>query len=276
MAKRSDIAAVTAREAGKGDSAPEGFQPVAVESPIAHPMRFRLRCLLDLQLATIVEHLRPALGDLHGAVLDVGAGESPWRAWLPPDTHYTGLDVGHAADFGMDSRRSDIVYYDGRTMPLADDRFDAVLCIEVLEHATDPSLLLDEIFRVMKTNSTLLLTVPWSARRHHIPHDYHRFTREQLGIMLRAAGFSNVDVRERGNDICAIANKLIVLTIRLTRPRSPWRAILALPAAAFCGLLATGFAVCAHLSVALGKGSRDDPLGYFVRARKGAGARSLS
>ena len=248
----------------------EGFQPIAVESPAAHPIMFWLRCVVDLQLGTIVKDLRPALKQVRGAVLDVGAGQSPWRAWLPESTSYQGIDVGHASDFGMDDKIPDVIYYDGRLFPFGDASFDCILCIEVLEHAQDPQLLLAEVARVLRPQGTLLLTVPWSARQHHLPHDYHRFTRERLQALLLQSGFDKLDIRERGNDIGAIANKLTVLTLRLLRrsPRWPLHLVWKLPLALLCGVLAAGFVVAAHLSVALGMGSREDPLGYFVRASR--------
>jgi len=248
----------------------EGFQPIAVKSPTDHPFLFRLRCLVDLQLGTIVKSLRPALAQVTGSVLDVGAGQSPWRAWLPATTSYQGIDVGYANEFLMGSNRPDIIYYDGRLMPLGDATFDCVLCIEVLEHSEDPKLLITKIARVLMPQGTLLLTVPWSARRHHLPHDYHRFTRERLQALLTQAGFSNVEIRERGNDIGAIANKLTILTIRLLRSTRASHIVWALPLGFLCGLLAVVFIAAAHFSDALGMGSREDPLGYFVRATRGS------
>ncbi|MGO4416938.1 class I SAM-dependent methyltransferase [Cupriavidus sp. KB_39] len=249
----------------------EGFQPISVKSPATNPFLFRLRCLIDLQLGTIVQFLRPALGQASGRVLDVGAGQSPWRAWLPASTTYQGIDVGHADEFGMGSKRYDVIYYDGRLMPFDDATFECVLCIEVLEHSEDPQLLVSEMARVLQPGGVMLLTVPWSARQHHLPHDYHRFTRERLQNLFVQSGFTNLDIRERGNDIAAIANKLTVLTIRLLRPARPiWSMCWKLPLSLLCGLLATGFIVAAHVSISLGMGSKEDPLGYFVRAKKGA------
>jgi SAM-dependent methyltransferase len=250
----------------------EAFQPIAVTSPATNPLLFRLRCLIDLQLGTIVEKLRPALAQVTGNVLDVGAGQSPWRAWLPPATSYQGIDVGYANEFGMDSDRTDIVYYDGRVMPFDDATFDCVLCIEVLEHSEDPQLLVSEIARVVKPGGTVLLTVPWSARLHHLPHDYHRFTRVRLQDLFIQNGFGGVEIHERGNDIGAIANKLTVLTIRLLRPpsslRKAWHILWKYPAGFLSGGLAVCFIVAAHISFALGLGSNEDPLGYFVRAKR--------
>ncbi|MEM5364795.1 class I SAM-dependent methyltransferase [Paraburkholderia azotifigens] len=250
----------------------EQFQPIAVTAPDQHPLLFRLRCYVDVQLGSIVKYLRPALAQLKGKVLDVGAGESPWRGWLSKDAEYHGIDVGNADEFGMSSEREGITYYDGRKIPFEDAHFDNAICIEVLEHAEDPELLLSEIARVLKSGGPLLLTVPWSARRHHIPHDFHRFTRERLHIMLADAGFVNVVIRERGSDIGVIANKLTVLTIRLLKPTRKadlvWTGVLAL----LCAPLAVAFLLATLVSDKLGKGAAEDPLGYFVSAVRGKAA----
>jgi len=250
-------------------STTERFQPIAVAPPSRHPVLFALRCVVDLQLATIARPLRPALQAVRGKVLDVGAGMSPWRDWLPEGVLYQGIDVGNSGEFGMGGSRDELLYYDGGKMPLPDCAFDAALCVEVMEHADDPGLLLAETARVLRPRGTLILTVPWSARRHHIPHDYHRFTRERLAALLAAAGFKDITIAERGNDIGVIANKLVVLCLRLALPRRPLRAIWTWPCLALAAPVALGFLAAAHVSMALGLGSDEDPLGYFVQASRG-------
>jgi SAM-dependent methyltransferase len=246
----------------------EAFKPIAVSAPSANPLLFQVRCLLDLQLHSIVKQLRPAMATMKGDVLDVGAGESPWREWLPAEARYQGLDIGNASDFGMHAGRPDITYYDGGVMPFDEGVFDGAICIEVLEHASDPGLCLSEMARVLRDHAPVLISVPWSARRHHIPHDYHRFTRERLEILLRTGGFEDIEIRERGSDLGAIASKLVVLVARLV-PRKPaidvlWR----LPLLLACAPVALGFLFVAHVSDAFGWGAKEDPLGYFVQARR--------
>lgn len=251
----------------EAECAREEFKPVSVKPATDHPFLFWMRCLADLQLSTIVRKLRPALAQLTGQVLDVGAGQSPWRGWLPQTARYRGIDVGNAHEFGMGPDLPDIVYYEGGAMPFSDQSFDGVLCIEVLEHVEDPQLLIAEMARVLKKGGTLLLTVPWSARQHHLPNDYHRFTSQRLHALLVKGGFGGIEIAARGNDIGAIANKLTVLTIRLLRiswerGNIIWRFPLGLP----CAVLAIVFIAAAHCSDALGMGSKQDPLGFFVRA----------
>lgn len=250
----------------------EAFQPISVKPPSAGPLAFALRCLVDLQLATIVEHLRPAMAALPpGDILDVGAGQSPWREGLPAHCRYVGLDVAYAGDFAMAPPSADIVTYDGAVMPFAEASFDGALCVEVLEHAPDPEALLSEIARVLKPGAPLLLTTPWSARRHHIPHDYHRFTRERLAILLDRHGFEHVEVRERGDDVGVAANKMIVLTLGALRRTRGLNALITVPAAVLFGVGAAVMLAAAHLPRSLGLGSDADPLGYFCSARRAGG-----
>lgn len=249
----------------------ESFQPISVKPPSASPATFRLRCLVDLQLLSIARFLRPAASQMQGRVLDVGAGESPWKGWLPDSCSYQAIDVTFSNAFGMTSNANgSVIYFDGKNIPFPASTYDGVLCIEVLEHAEDPEALLTDIGRVMKPGGLLLLTVPWSARCHHRPHDYHRFTKERLGILFSRSGFSNIEIQERGSDVGAIANKLTVLAIRMLKPSLKSEKLFSMPLGVVVAAMATFALIAAHVCDWLGKGSKDDPLGYSVVARSGA------
>jgi ubiquinone/menaquinone biosynthesis C-methylase UbiE len=197
----------------KGQNMSESFKPTPISAPSStgYPWIFKIRCLIDLQMNTCFRFLRPDLAKIQGNILDVGAGQSPWRSFLPKGTLYQGIDISNSAEYGMEKEVKDIVYYDGKIMPFSDRSFDNVLCTEVLEHVADPELLLREIDRVLKDNGKIFFTIPWSARRHYIPYDFLRFTREKLEIMFAEHGFSNLVIKERGNDVCVIFNKILVL-----------------------------------------------------------------
>ena len=244
----------------------ELFQPVPVRqgSSLPSTIALRLRRIADLQLETIWTFLNPRLSVLHGSLLDVGCGEMPFRNCLPADVAYTGIDVPQAAAFAM--RGSDaVIPFDGRSIPFPDASFDTVLCTEVLEHAASPRQLVGEIERVLKPGGTLIATVPFSARVHYAPYDFHRFTKFALAEMF--ACFDNVRIEERGNDLAVIANKLIVLALRMLRP-TKW-SILQWPLLVLLLPVALVFLLTAHLALALGLGSKDDPLGYSIVASKG-------
>lgn len=248
----------------------ESFQPISVKRPSSNLFLFKIRCLVDLQLGTIVKCLRPALAKLpEGRILDIGAGESPWRGWLPKGSNYFGLDIENSDEFGIKLQGGDITLFDGCTIPFHDDSFDGVICIEVLEHALNPEKLMSETARVLKKGERLILTTPFSARRHHIPFDFHRFTKERLFQILENSGFEKISIYERGNDISAIASKLVVVTLRNLKSINSKNFIFTIPTSTFFGIASLLFIPIAHISMFF-YGGKEDPLGYFCVAQKKA------
>jgi len=114
----------------------------------------------------------------------------------------------------------------------------------------------------------VILTVPWSARLHHLPYDYSRLTRFGLAALLESVGFSAVSIEDRGNDVAVIANKVLVLTIRLLRPNRWYYLFWSWMLAFMLIPIVIGFLLAAHISLFVGAGSAEDPLGYGVVAVK--------
>ncbi len=80
-------------------------------------------------------------------------------------------------------------HQDIEQMTFNDNSFDAIICIEVLEHVANPFQAVFEINRVLRTGGKLLLTVPFLSQYHgksSLSHDhqnypdYWRFTHEGL------------------------------------------------------------------------------------------------
>ncbi len=89
------------------------------------------------------------------AVLDIGARDGGLSAWLPPTTRYQGIDI--APEFASDR----VMIRDvSMGLPFPDANFDAVFCIEVLEHVPNPFGALTEIRRVLRPDGILILSVP--------------------------------------------------------------------------------------------------------------------
>ena len=245
----------------------ETFRPIRllVRDGFRGRLLFRIRTLLDLQVLTIYRHLSQYLPNRPGSpVLDVGCGASPYRGLAEPRaSRYVAVDIPEAVSFGYGDSAD--LAYDGCHLPFRSSVFGSVICTEVLEHVSDPQPLVDEIYRVIESGGSAVITVPWSARYHFAPHDYFRFTPSTLNRMF--SNFSETQVVARGSDLSAVEAKLIVLWARHMLPRSLfgyltlpfWLATLPVPLA---GL------VVAHVSFALGLGSQDDPLGYSVVAIK--------
>ncbi|HEY3288925.1 MAG TPA: methyltransferase domain-containing protein [Anaerolineae bacterium] len=125
-------------------------------------------------------------------VLDAGAGETRYRLLF--DRHHY-----EAAD----SRQSEIMDYGNidyvcnlESIPVQDNRYDLVICTQVLEHVPHPALVLRELLRVLTPGGQLWLTAPFVFDEHMQPYDYYRYTQYGLRFLLTSTGFA-VDRLER-------------------------------------------------------------------------------
>jgi SAM-dependent methyltransferase len=121
-------------------------------------------------------------GDL---VLDAGAGDCPYKSFFP-NAQYESADFCQVEG----AKYGPITYVcDLSTIPVEDNRYDLVLCTQVLEHVTEPELVLKEFFRILKPGKELWISAPLFYAEHQIPFDYYRYTRYGLSYLIEKAGF---------------------------------------------------------------------------------------
>jgi len=228
-----------------------------------------VRRFLDLQMGSIWADASEELPGVRGVALDVGCGAQPFRTLFGPTTRYVGIDtIQSKAHFGYETR--DTLYYDGEVWPIEDNSVDFVLCTETLEHVPEAGPFLAQAARCLVPGGRIFLTVPFAARWHFIPYDYWRFTPSSLERLLTAAGFCNIAVFARGNEVTVACYKLMALLLPLLLPqeKGPFVTLIL----RFIALLFFPFlvllAAVGNLSL-LGAGG-DDCLGYTVIAERGA------
>ncbi|GAA0797103.1 hypothetical protein Sya03_51770 [Spirilliplanes yamanashiensis] len=101
-----------------------------------------------------------------GTVLDVGCGDGSFLDTVAthvgnPALHWIGVDysdhqLAKAAALPHEFHRCDL----DQGIPLPDASADLVYATEVIEHLTDPDLLVDECARVLRPGGRLVLTTP--------------------------------------------------------------------------------------------------------------------
>lgn len=109
-------------------------------------------------------------------VLDLGCGIGLTLGILGQEyQNAIGCDISdHALEGTMAmlkqvGAKNKVIKYNGKKLPFRANTFDAVLSLEVIEHAPDPILMLKEIQRVLKKNGILIITTPnkwWPIETH--------------------------------------------------------------------------------------------------------------
>ena len=92
----------------------------------------------------------------------------------------------------------DVIWGDAREMPFSDDTFNAIICLDVLEHISEDATVLAEARRVLRPGGHFLFSVPedpklWSSHDEAV-HHVRRYTREELTVKVQKAGFSTTHV----------------------------------------------------------------------------------
>ena len=129
---------------------------------------------------------RPEVLSAGGNVIDVGAGEAPYRALFEAlGAKYVGCDI---------DGEPQVRFVPGQPIPLADRCADLVTSFQVLEHVWDVGWYLGECRRLVAPAGHLLLSTHGVWPYHPHPADYRRWTRPGLLGEIETAGFAIVEV----------------------------------------------------------------------------------
>jgi SAM-dependent methyltransferase len=127
-----------------------------------------------------------------GMVLDIGAGDRWVRPYLGKDVEYLALDYPRT---GRDLyAATPDVFADAVALPFADETFDGVICLEVLEHVREPATVIHEIARVLKPGGRAWLSMPFLYPLHDAPFDFQRYTEFGLRRDLESARLSTISL----------------------------------------------------------------------------------
>ena len=120
------------------------------------------------------------------------------------------------SDLGVELQRKkclDVIQADARAAPLQDESFDAVICLDVIEHIEEDALVVKEIFRLLRPNGAFLISVPedpsmWSSHDVAVSH-VRRYDKTSLLQLFADMPVSSLDAKS--------SNILIKPLVRLVR-----------------------------------------------------------
>jgi SAM-dependent methyltransferase len=126
-------------------------------------------------------------------VLDVGCGTGATLSRLSHVAQVCGVEMERSAIVHCRGRGIQrLARAQGECLPFADDSFDLVMALDVIEHIHDDQAAVAELVRVARPGATVLITVPahpflWSAHDEALHHK-RRYRKKELKNVLVSAG----------------------------------------------------------------------------------------
>lgn len=112
------------------------------------------------------QEIQPLLPQKCGRVLEIGCGSGATLGWLRQDHHAfrtVGVEIAEAAADKARSFADDVfcLDFEQRDLPGETEKFDLVLCLDVLEHMVDPWAVVDRLAtRYLEAGGTLIVSLP--------------------------------------------------------------------------------------------------------------------
>ncbi len=165
----------------------------------------KLRDLMPRPLRRWVQHFESSIEEAvedfarslpeGSRVLDAGAGEGNYKSYFARQ-RYVGFDLA-VGDAAWDYSRLDAVG-DLAALPFRDGVFEGCLSIVTLEHVQKPRRVVCEMARSLAPGGRMLIVAPHEWEEHQQPHDYFRYTRYGLELLLKQAGLIEISIQPVG------------------------------------------------------------------------------
>jgi SAM-dependent methyltransferase len=126
--------------------------------------------------------------------LDLGCGTGAMLVRISAIAQAFGTDVSEVSLQYCRSRgQRRLTFADGTHLPFADDVFEGVISLDVIEHIEDDASVFAELYRVCTKQAVVIITVPalqwlWSSRDERLGHK-RRYHRAKLVARAQEAGF---------------------------------------------------------------------------------------
>ncbi len=150
-----------------------------------------------------------------GRILDIGAGDQPYRDCFPrakeyvatnKHSHYGEQDSENIASF------TDVWLDDAKSLPFKTGSFDAVLCFQVLSLVAEPQALFAEAARVLRPGGLFVLTTDFLYPKWD-NEDLMRHTDRHLTELAKASGLI-VETMESTGGVFAMIHCCLTRYIR--------------------------------------------------------------
>ena len=147
---------------------------------------------------------------LNGLVADFGGTKKNSRSKINNNAN-----IDKIISINIDKNSGADIIADLEGLPFESNYFDSFLLLEVLEHVKNPNKVLKEINRVLKKDSTGLISMPFLYQIHEAPTDFRRWTRNQLINFFEKENFEIISIEENGGIFAVIFDLLRSFLLKL-------------------------------------------------------------
>lgn len=114
---------------------------------------------IPIQYILPIKEINNLPNDINFNLLDIGAGVRDIKKFLPKNISYFSLDCNDNIkhNIHLDLNKGS----DGNGhIPIKDNIFDIILCLETMEHLQNPYKIMEEILRISKDDALIFLSMP--------------------------------------------------------------------------------------------------------------------
>lgn len=149
-----------------------------------------------------------------GVMYDLGSGDAPYKDFF---NEYVDQYITVDWSDSQHNVNPSIIANLNELLPIDSETADTVVSISVLEHLSEPGIMLGEAFRILKPGGMIFIQIPWQWWIHEAPYDYFRYTPYGIKYLLEKAGFENVKVEAQSGFFTMWLIKVNYFTKRFVR-----------------------------------------------------------
>ncbi|MBT2623437.1 class I SAM-dependent methyltransferase [Chryseobacterium sp. ISL-6] len=178
------------------------------------------------------ESIRTLLIEDDECILEIGHGNAGHLKTIldkAKNIRYTGIDISETMhneakkinkEFEI---QADFVLYEGKKLPFQDKTFDKIFTVNTVYFWEEPVAFLNEIYRVLKSNGTFVLTFGQRDFMEKLPftqYNFNLYSNEEMEEVVSKSHFKRMKISEKEEEIASktgnekITRIYTVLTIK--------------------------------------------------------------
>ncbi|WP_261511422.1 class I SAM-dependent methyltransferase [Chryseobacterium paludis] len=178
------------------------------------------------------ESIRTLLIEDDEGILEIGHGNAGHLKTIldkAKNIRYTGIDISETMhneakkinkEFEI---QADFVLYEGKKLPFQDKTFDKIFTVNTVYFWEEPVAFLNEIYRVLKSNGTFVLTFGQRDFMGKLPftqYNFNLYSNEEMEEVVSKSHFKRMKISEKEEEIASktgnekITRIYTVLTIK--------------------------------------------------------------